>query len=248
MAPYNVPQPDTYGVPSSPPDSDTTSNNSNESKKIKYDSNYENMIFRAGYTNMQNEYIYNQQRRNALRMQDDRLSITSTASSVFSSMDGYPSTPSPDFRQSLSQTSSPLFMGYQQSPADPPPLRYFEPTPDCQSSVPNRASDEHNYAVDSPTHSAAFPETESNSNGPEPDRQSDRSRIRSDSGNSTIPEPDEISPLCMNDWFRDAMRPEFVETFEEAIARIETKSALQKDRYLGMRFSELPTDLGECLT
>lgn len=190
---------------------------------------------------MQNEYIYRQQRRNARRMQDDRLSITSTASSVFSSIDGYPSTPSPDFPRSLSHTSSPLFRGYS---VEPPPLRYFEPTPECKSSVPNKASDEHNYAIDSPTHSAAFPEARgSGLITPEPGRKSDRSPIPSDSGHSTIPEPDEVNPLHMNDWFRDAMRPDFGETLQEAIAKIETKSVMQKDQYLEMRFSELPTDL-----
>lgn len=243
MAPYNVQQSDAYSAPSSPLSSDTNSNHSNEPKKIKYDSNYENMIFRAGYTNMQNEYIYNQQRKHALKMQDDRLSITSTASSVFSSMDGYPSTPSPDFPLSLSQTSSPLFMGYQQTPVDPPPLRYFQNTPDCQSPVSMKASVEHNYAVDSPTRSAASPETGSDLVTPEPDSKLVRSRILSDSGHSTIPEPDEINPLCMNDWFRDAVRPEFVETLQDVLTRIETKSAQQKEQYLEMRISELPTDL-----
>lgn len=244
MPPYNVQQTDAYSsVPSSPLGSDTNSNHSNGSKKVKYDSNYENMIFRAGYTNMQNEFVYNQQRKHALKMQDDRLSITSTASSVFSSMDGYPSTPSPDFALSLSQTSSPLFMGYQQTPADPPPLRYFQPATEVQSPVSIKASTEHNYAVDSPSRSGTSPEARPELLTPEPDRKPARGRIPSDSGHSTIPEPDEINPLCMNDWFRDAVRPEFAETLQQALTRIETKSAQQKEQYLEMRINELPTDL-----
>ncbi|XP_065074644.1 uncharacterized protein LOC135698545 [Ochlerotatus camptorhynchus] len=242
MPPYNVPQTDAYSVPSSPLGSDTNSNHSSGAKKIKYDSNYENMIFRAGYANMQNEYIYNQQRKHALKVQDDRLSITST-SSVFSSMDGYPSTPSPDFALSLSQTSSPLFMGYQHTPADPPPLRYFQPATEIQSPVSIKASAEHNYAVDSPNRSASSPEAGSELLTPEPARKPARGRILSDSGHSTIPEPDEINPLCMNDWFRDAVRPAFMETLQQALTRIDTKSAQQKEQYIETRIIELPTDL-----
>lgn len=235
MAPYNVPQPETYDAPS-PADSDQSSA---VPKKIKYDSNYENMIFRAGYTNMQNDYIYNQQRKHALKMhQDDRYSITSTTSSMLSSMDGYPSTPSPDFALSLSQASSPLFTGYAQSPVEPPPLRYFQPDP-------QQTPTEHNYAVDSPQ---ASPTTHSVPRTPEPDSRpaAARTRIASDdSGNSTIPDqqPDEINPLCMNDWFRDAVRPELAEKLHQALTTIEAKSAAQKHQYLSMRMNELPTDL-----
>lgn len=236
MAPYNVPQTDTYNAPS-PAESDS---NSNVPKRINYDSNYENMIFRAGYTNMQNEFIYNLQRKHALKMQDDRYSITSTTSSMISSMDGYPSTPSPDFALSLSQASSPLFPVYAQSQVEPPPLRYFQS--DLQSPSTIKTPGEHNYAVDSPHGS---PAVSSAALTPEPDSRPPvhRARIASDSGNSTIPEPDEVSPLCMNDWFRDAVSPELAEKLRQSLTTIEAKSAQQKEQYLSMRMNELPTDL-----
>lgn len=226
-----------YNFPLSPQGSDT---NSNAAKKIKYDSNYENMIFKTGYINMQHKYLYNQQRNQALKIQDDRLSITSTPSSIFSSLDGYPSSPSPDFPLNLSRNPSPLFTGYHQTPADPPPLQYFQQATVIQSPVPVNASAEHNYAFDSPNLSTTAPEGRSKFLFPGPGM---KSAFPYDSGHSTLPESNEINPLPMHDWFRNAVRPEIAEKIQIAHVKIGSKSAQQKDQYLTMRYTELPTDL-----
>ncbi|EAT38885.1 AAEL009263-PA [Aedes aegypti] len=227
MAPHNSLHPDTHNDPSST-ESDS---NSNQSKKIKYDDSYQNMMFRAGFTNMHNEYIYNKNRTHALMMRNDRYSMTSTTSSIISSLDGNRSTPSPDFAMSMGQVSSPLFNGFMQSPGEPSQSIYDQSRVRSPATFNN--PQEHNYAVDSP-HAL---------HTPEPIIRPARARVTSDSGNSSIPEVDDINPLCMNDFFRDAVNPELAEKLNSALTTIEAKSAQHKERYLEMRMCELPTDL-----
>ncbi|XP_062545792.1 uncharacterized protein LOC134212181 [Armigeres subalbatus] len=234
MAPNDVQHSDDYNNVRPNSDQDP---NENPPKRIKYDSTYENMIFRAGYTNMQNQYIYNQQRSQALRMQDDRYSTISSSSSLVSSMDGYSSTPSPDLTLNGSQASSPLFAVYPQRPVDPPPLRYFQFN--NQQPPPDHAQrPEHSYAVDSPQSSPPI------SNSSEPENRPARARVTSDSGNSTVPsETGEIGPVSMDDWFRIFQNHEIASKSQRVHLMIQARSAQRKEQYLSMRMPELPTDL-----
>ncbi|XP_019540312.3 uncharacterized protein LOC109411250 isoform X1 [Aedes albopictus] len=232
MMPYKAQY--TYNS-SSPSDSESYSN---PPKRIKYDDNHENMIFRAGYTNLHNEHIYTQQRAQVLQMQDDRSSIASTASSMDSSQDGFPPTPPPDFAMSVGQHSLPLFPNHSRNPVEPPPLRYFQL--DAQFSAPGRTPAEHNYAVGYPRDS---PAAVSVIQAPQSAMRPARARFTSDSDSSVVTDPDEINPMCMNDWFRGAVRPELDGQLTHELATIEYRARLREERYTAMRMHEVPTEL-----
>lgn len=218
--------------------------NPSDEKRRRYNDDYANVVYKAGYTNMQNEHFYNHQRNHALQMQAARHQARlSPAFSFFSSTESYRSTPSPDFALSASQTSSPVFMGFQQIPASATmtSLQYYRPTGDTKPTISTEKTvAEHNYAISS----ASSATTEGRSNSLSPDlreRPNEGRRAPSDSGNSSM--PDEISPLCMNDWYRDLLKNDFAGRLQQELGRIAHRSAFQKEQFLAARLPELPSDL-----
>lgn len=153
-------------------------------------------MFRARYTNMENQFLYDHQRSHAIQKVDQSPSDKRT--------------PSPDFAPSASHTSSPLPM--QQHPL-------------------KRA--EHNYAVSSASSSST--NTAPSNDGR---RQLMPSRAASDSGNSTM--SDEINPLCMTDWYKDLLKPEYAQRLNAQLEIITSRSEFVKNKILTARIAELP--------
>lgn len=181
-----------------PMDSSSSSSSSNPRKKRKYDSNEVNAMFRMRYNNMENQYMYEQQRSHAIQKADQSPGYPSTLSSGSDQR-----TPSPDFAPSASHTSSPL---------------------------PVQKKPEHNYAVSSAS---------STDTAPSNDEGNGRHRgAVSDSGNSTM--SDEINPLCMTDWYRDLLKPEYEQRLNAQLEIINSRSNFVKNKILTARIAELP--------
>lgn len=225
MVPYHYLYPDGYY---NSPDN-IQYQNENHPKRFKYDYSYENMMFPAGFEDMQNQYIYNQQGNQALGVQYDQCSTISTSSSIVSSMAGYPFSLSPDF---TGQVSPAAFPNYSHPHVDPPSLLYFEANNQAPNIVLKRERDDD---VDLP---------QSSLNTPEPEIQSTRTRVASDSGNSTVPsETNGVEPVYMDDWFHRSVDPDVNANLAEILSRIQIKSSLRKDEYMSMRKAELPTEM-----
>lgn len=126
-------------------------------------------------------------------------------------------TPSPDFAPSASHTSSPLPV-HQQKP-------------------------EHNYAVSSSASSSTDTAT-SNDDGMRHRQQLRPRRAASDSGNSTM--SDEINPLCMADWYRDHLKPEYAQRLNAQLEIITNRSDFVKNKILTARIAELPESFDYC--
>ncbi|KAL9706858.1 hypothetical protein quinque_010376 [Culex quinquefasciatus] len=63
-------------------------------------------------------------------------------------------------------------------------------------------------------------------------------RAASDSGNSTM--SDEINPLCMTDWYRDLLKPEYAQRLSTQLDIITNRSDFVKNKILTARIAELP--------
>lgn len=92
---------------------------------------------------------------------------------------------------------------------------------------------EHNYAVSSASSTDTAP---SNDDGRR--RQLGQSGAASDSGNSTM--SDEINPLCMTDWYRDLLKPEYAHRLNKQLEIITSRSDFIKNKILTTRVAELP--------
>lgn len=178
----------------------SSSSTGNPRKKPKYDSNEINAMFRTRYNNMENQYMYDQQRSHAIQKAEQSPGYPSSLSSGSDQR-----TPSPDFAPSASHTSSPL---------------------------PVQKKPEHNYAVSSTSSTDTAP---SNDEGNL--RQSSRGAA-SDSGNSTM--SDEINPLCMTDWYRDLLKPEYEQRLNAQLEIITKRSDLVKNKILAAKIAKLP--------
>lgn len=205
------------------------------------------VVYKAGFVPAQNEPLYQQQLRNS-NIQTARHIRGSPALSLYSSTESYRSTPSPDFTLGSCQTSSPLFVRFQQhalpkvvvSTDTVPPLNYFHAIANVKATVKTEQScNDHDYTF-SPVSSSITSETRSASLTPELEPIVNE-RASSDSGNSTI--PDDINPLCMNDWYRDLLKAEFSERLKEEMDLILHRSDLRKEQFLTVKMSELPSGL-----
>ncbi|XP_055548542.1 uncharacterized protein LOC129732075 [Wyeomyia smithii] len=173
----------------------------------------------------------------------------SPAMSFYSSTESCRSTPSPDFALSTCHTSSPLCAVYQQgnpprllpTKDTVPPLNYFHNIEDVKMAIKSEHSfPDHDYTFSSAP-STISSDTRSVSRSPGLDRPVVDGRTSSDSGNSTM--PDDINPLCMNDWYRDLLKTEYTERLQKEMATILHRSDVQKQQFLAAKMQELPSDL-----
>lgn len=116
------------------------------------------------------------------------------------------------------------------------------PSPDFTPSASHTSSPlpvllpkpEHNYAVSS----SASSSTDTAPSNDEGQRRLMPSRAASDSGNSTM--SDEINPLCLTDWYRDLLKPEYAQRLSTQLDIITNRSDFVKNKILTARIAELP--------
>ncbi|XP_058446619.1 uncharacterized protein LOC131427448 [Malaya genurostris] len=183
---------------------------------------------------------------NRVQMQTTSQTRDCPALTMFSSSESYRSTPSPDFVLSSSQTSSPLFAGFQQIAPIPKTLvafsNYFQSHVDAKApGLTMKTYVDHDYTQSPSPKSVTTLSCRSTSPSLEVETTITADRAPSDSGNSTM--PDEINPLCMNDWYRDLLKTEFAPRFQEEMGLIMQSSALQKEQFLTVKMTELPSDI-----
>lgn len=115
------------------------------------------------------------------------------------------------------------------------------PSPDFAPSASHTSSPlpaaqmlpEHNYAVSSASSTDTAPSEGNRRQQLVPSR-----GAASDSGNSTM--SDEINPLCMTDWYRDLLKPEYAQRLNAQLEIITSRSDFVKNKVLTARIAELP--------
>lgn len=112
----------------------------------------------------------------------------------------------------------------------------FAPSASHTSSpLPVQKLPEHNYAVSSASSTDTAP---SNDEGHRRQQLMPSRGAASDSGNSTM--SDEINPLCMTDWYRDLLKPEYAQRLNAQLEIITNRSDFVKNKILTARIAELP--------
>lgn len=112
----------------------------------------------------------------------------------------------------------------------------FAPSASHTSSpLPVQKLPEHNYAVSS---ASSTDTATSNDEGHRRQQLVPSRGAASDSGNSTM--SDEINPLCMTDWYRDLLKPEYTQRLNAQLEIITSRSDFVKNKILTARIAELP--------
>ncbi|XP_058819250.1 uncharacterized protein LOC131682077 [Topomyia yanbarensis] len=196
----------------------------------------QNTLFQNGFIN--GEQLCNRSQEEIAIQTSNSLDLSGYTSTV-----SYRSTPSPDFILSSSQTSSPLFAGFRQLAPIPQTTtvstNYLQPNMDMTMAMNTYA--DHDYTQSSSPTSVTTLSCRSTSPSLEAERVTTAGRAPSDSGNSTM--PDEINPLCMNDWYRDLLKTEFSTRLKDEMSLIVQRSFIRKKQFVAVRTTELPSDL-----